>query len=80
MSTIQKWGNSLAVRIPSAVARRAELRAGTEVEVVARKDAIIVKPASRRQYKLRDLLKAMKPGRLHGETDFGPDVGREITD
>ena len=80
MPTIQKWGNSLAVRIPSVTAKQAEVTAGTPVEIVAQDGAIVVRPKKRRKYRLRELLKNCKPRQLHGEVDFGPDVGREVLD
>ena len=80
MATIQKWGNSLAVRIPAALADRVKIGAGTPVEVTAENGAILVKPSGRRKYRLKELLKDCKPGQLHGEMDIGPDVGREVID
>ena len=80
MPNIQKWGNSLAVRIPMATAQKVNVKEGTPVEVVARNGAIVVLPKKRPKYRLRDLLKYCKPQHLHGETDFGPDVGREVLD
>jgi antitoxin MazE len=78
MSSIQKWGNSLAVRIPVATAKQVRVTEGTPVEIVAEEGAIVVRPKKRRKYRLKDLLKNCKPEHLHGETDFGPDVGREV--
>ena len=80
MPNIQKWGNSLAVRIPMVAAQSVNVREGTPVEVVARNGTIVVVPRKRPKYRLRDLLKNCKPNHLHGETDFGPDVGREVLD
>ena len=80
MSSIQKWGNSLAVRIPMTTAKQVHLTAGTPVDVVAHDGAIVVRPKKQRKYRLKDLLRNCKPEHLHGETDFGPDVGREVLD
>ena len=80
MSKIQKWGNSLAVRIPGAMAKQIEVSAGTPVEVRVERDAIVVRPRKRRKYRLKDLLKNCKPHQLHGEVGFGRDVGREVVD
>jgi predicted RNase H-like HicB family nuclease len=35
-------------------------------------------PETRPKYRLNDLLKGCSPENLHGEVDFGPDVGREV--
>jgi antitoxin MazE len=80
MSTVQKWGNSLAVRIPANLANQVELQEGSEVEVLAEDGAIMVIPKAKRTYQLDELLKNCKPSQLHGETDWGSDVGREVID
>ena len=77
MYAIQKWGNSLAVRIPQATAKQLDVTAGTPVEIVAKDGAIVVRPR-RRKYRLKELLKNCKRRHLHGELDFGSEVGREV--
>ena len=78
MPAIQRWGNSLAVRIPAALASELAVVEGTQIEVAARDGELIVRPVTRRKFKLKELLVNCKPSQLHGETDFGPDVGREV--
>ncbi|MBC8115398.1 MAG: AbrB/MazE/SpoVT family DNA-binding domain-containing protein [Candidatus Saccharimonas sp.] len=78
MPAIQRWGNSLAVRIPALVASELAVVEGTPIEVVARDGELVVRPVTRRKFKLKELLVNCKPSQLHGETDFGPDVGREV--
>ena len=78
MPAIQRWGNSLAVRIPAAVASALAVVEGTPIEVAARDGELIVRPVTRRKFRLKELLVNCKPSQLHGETDFGPDVGREV--
>lgn len=80
MASIQKWGNSLAVRIPASTASQVDVTEGTPVDVVAENGAIVVRPKSRPKYRLQELLRNCKPYQLHGESDFGPDVGREVLD
>ena len=80
MATIQQWGNSLAVRIPAALAQQLQLESGTPVEIQPKNGTLVVKPKKPVKYRLGELLKDCKPSQLHGETDFGPDVGREILD
>lgn len=78
MSTVHKWGNSLAVRIPSVLAGQLELGDGAEVELSVRNGELVVRPVRPQKLSLRDLLKNCKPSQLHVETDFGEDVGREV--
>lgn len=78
MATIQKWGNSLAIRIPVGLADQLQVTEGSAVEMDLREGELIVRPVRRLKVKLSDLLKDCKPSQLHGEIDFGKDVGREV--
>lgn len=78
MSTIQKWGNSLAIRIPQVIAGQLSVEEGAAVELVVRGGELVVRPIRPRKMSLGDLLKNCRPSQLHGETDFGADVGREV--
>jgi antitoxin MazE len=80
MATVQKWGNSLAIRIPLALAGQLKISDGTDVELAVRDGELVVRPLLGPSLSLKELLKNCKPGQLHGETDFGPDVGREVTE
>lgn len=77
MSTVQRWGNSLAVRIPAVLAGQLDVKDGAQVELTVRNGELVVRPVKAEKLSLRDLLKNCKPSQLHGETDFGEDVGRE---
>ena len=59
-ATIQKWGNSLALRIPQAVARDTHLQNGSVVNLAVRKGAVIIEPVKKAKYRLDDLLKACR--------------------
>jgi len=74
-ATIQKWGNSLGIRIPKVIAADLELENGSEVELFEESNRIIIKPQNRHQ--LRDLLSAINDKNLHGEIETGDPVGRE---
>lgn len=80
MSTIQKWGNSLAIRIPQALAGQLEVEAGATVELQVREGELVVRPVRSKKLSLGELLKNCRPSQLHGETDFGADVGREVVE
>jgi len=80
MATIQKWGNSLAVRIPAGLATQVDLHEGTPVDVVADQGTIVLIPRFTKKYHLDDLLQNCKPSQLHGEVDWGEDLGREVLD
>lgn len=80
MATVQKWGNSLAIRIPQPLAGQLQVMEGSSVNLEVRDGELIVRPADGNPLSLNELLKNCKPSQLHGETDFGPDVGREVLD
>ena len=74
--TIQKWGNSLGLRIPKAVAAKANLTEGAEVEIVARRNGIVVRAVE--VPSLQELLSQIKPGSIPPVADWGKPVGREV--
>ena len=74
MSTVQMWGNSLAIRIPTALAGQLRLTDGSTVDLEVREGELVVRPCDRLNLRLKDLLKNCKPSQLHGETDFGPET------
>ena len=75
---IQKWGNSLAVRIPKAFAVEVGLEKDREVELSVEKGRLVVVSPATPSYTLEELLAGVRPSNLHGETDWGPPVGKEI--
>ncbi len=74
---IQKWGNSLGLRIPKSVAEDAGVEAGSEVDLTVEDGQLIVTPLRRPKYRLRDLLRKVTPSNLHEGIDTGGPVGRE---
>jgi len=75
---VQRWGNSLAVRIPAGVARSARFRVGQPVEVSAQDSSILVKALGEPTLTLAQKLAAFDPVRHGGEAmDYGP-VGNEL--
>ncbi|MEY2394850.1 MAG: antitoxin MazE [Acidobacteriaceae bacterium] len=76
---IAKWGNSLAVRIPKAVAEQARLQEGDAILIEVLEGHIEVRPAERIPT-LEELVAQITPESRHGETDWGTDVGKEIVE
>jgi len=72
---IQKWGNSLGIRIPRTLAQKVGLAEGTPVEIILEKQSIVIRP---RRYSLETLLSGVTPENLHREVDTGKPVGREV--
>jgi antitoxin MazE len=78
VTKVQRWGNSLGLRIPRAIAEEAEVRAGSPVEISIENGSLIVRPLTAPKYELAELLAKVKPRNLHREVQTGPGVGREI--
>ncbi len=74
---IQKWGNSLALRIPLAVAKQIHVQEGDPVVLKVGASGLTVKAVPKR-LKLDDLLDKITPENLHPATEWGADVGREV--
>ena len=74
---IQKWGNSLAVRIPKALAELVELSGGREVELSVEDGKMIVQPARKRRYTLDELVAGITEENRHEEIGTGPRLGNE---
>jgi antitoxin MazE len=73
--TLQKWGNSVGVRLPKTMLEQVGLSEGAQVDVLVEGDHLVIR---RQRLKLVDLLAACKPENRPDPIDFGPPVGREI--
>lgn len=75
---IQKWGNSLALRIPKAFADDAALREDSPIELSLVDGRLIIEAIALEPLSLDELLQGVTDQNLHGEWDTGPAVGREV--
>lgn len=73
--TINKWGNSLGVRIPGAVAKEAGIGLGTSVHITAVKGRIVLEPI---RYDLKSLVGGISSDNRHDAIAVGTPVGNEI--
>jgi antitoxin MazE len=76
-TTIQKWGNSLAVRIPKAFVKEAQVAYGTQVNLFLDDGKIVIDPKPEPEYRLEALLQGVTRQNLHGEVETGDAVGQE---
>ena len=77
-TTVQKWGNSLALRIPKVLAQQARVKKGTFVNLTLQRGRMIVAPLREEQITLKKLLTKVTSENRHRETDWGRPVGKEI--
>jgi antitoxin MazE len=76
-TTVSKWGNSLAVRIPQRIAKQARISEGDLVDLALQLDGSIVLRATRPRYELSELVSKITAKNRHGETGWGAPVGKE---
>ena len=75
---VQKWGNSLAVRIPKSFASQSHLAQNSVVEMSLQDGKIVLLPVAAPEATLAELLEDVTAKNRHGETQTGNSVGREV--
>lgn len=75
---VQKWGDSLALRIPKSFAEEAGLHADAAVELSLVEGRLVVQPITPQPLTLQELLRGITDENLPGEWDTGPAVGKEV--
>jgi len=65
--TVQKWGNSLAVRIPAPIARSAHFQLGTVVDLTVLEDGVFIQPSGSIKLTLEQRLELFDPKQHGGE-------------
>ena len=75
---VQKWGNSLALRIPKSFAAEVGLNPNSSVEMSLRDGKLVVAASDKPKFTLRQLLAQVTEENLHHEVDTGPAVGGEV--
>ncbi len=75
---IQKWGNSLAVRIPKSFASEVQLADKDDIELSIEKSNLVIKPLKKDKYKFDELVSKINESNIHYEVDFGKSEGKEI--
>ena len=75
---IQKWGNSLALRIPKSFALNVNIKQNELVDLSIDRGKIIITPIAQKEYSLEELLEGVSENNLHSEFDTGAPAGKEI--
>jgi antitoxin MazE len=73
-TTIQKWGNSLGVRIPSHIAKDLSLESGSPVEILEEETRIVILPKTKKR--LKDIIALITNDNIHQEA-FDRRAGNE---
>lgn len=74
-TTVQLWGNSLAIRIPKSFAMSIGIGSGREVDLSLEKDSLRIQPT---EHALETMLAKINAKNLHRETEVTEISGREI--
>ena len=77
VTKIQKWGNSLGVRIPKALAEDARVKEGMAVDIRQSDRGLLLTPVRSKDFSLDELLKKVTKKNLHTEMDTGAPQGSE---
>ena len=75
---VQKWGNSLGLRIPRRLGEQIGLDAGNAVSLSAKNGELVVMPAVPTCLSLDELLAAVSDSNLHSSVETRSGVGAEI--
>jgi antitoxin MazE len=75
-ATVQKWGNSLGIRIPNLIVREFSLKNGSIVNINDNGNEIIIKPV--KKSRLSEMLDKINDQNLHQEIETTGPVGKEI--
>jgi antitoxin MazE len=74
---IQKWGNSLALRIPRPFAEETSLTENAAVDLSVRGGKLVVVPVREEELSLDELVAQITPENRHEEVGTGEAVGNE---
>jgi len=80
-TTIQKWGNSQAVRLPKPILESLFLRENDQVEIIAENDSIVIKKTTRKRRASKSLEERFANSNVDhtfSEYDWGEPVGKEV--
>jgi len=74
---VQRWGNSLAIRIPRTYAADTHLEENMTVDMSLENGHLIITPVHAPSWSLEELLAGITPENIHTEINTGPSLGNE---
>jgi antitoxin MazE len=75
-AVIQKWGNSLGIRIPHVIVKNRALKNGSFVEIKDTERGMLIMP--KQKHTLAEMLHKITDENIHQEIETGEAVGKEI--
>ena len=76
-AVIRKWGNSPALRLPTAVLKEAGYQLEQKVELIVSRGCIVIQPSQKIEFDLNELINGISARNSHEEVSFGAPVGKE---
>ena len=73
-TVVQKWGNSLGIRIPAIYAKEFGLKNGSSGEILEEEGKLVIKP---KRNSLNDLLMQITEENMHEAVETGNSLGKE---
>jgi antitoxin MazE len=77
-TTIKKWGNSAAVRIPTSVMQAMHLDLDDAVDVREEAGRLVIEKVQQETYDVNDLIRRITRKNRHETVDFGSPAGKEV--
>lgn len=77
---MQKWGNSLAVRVPKAIVEDAKLAVGDQLEIEVDAQGVVRLQRLSEVPSLAQLVARITPENRYAELDWGPETTREAVE
>lgn len=74
---IRKWGNSPALRLPTAALKEAGYQLEQKVNLIVSRGRILIEPSEKVEYDLDSLVRGITASNAHSEVSFGKPVGQE---
>ena len=74
---IRNWGNSPALRLPTAVLKEAGYQLEQKVELIVSRGRIVIQPSEKVEYDLNEMISGINAANSHGEVSFGAPIGKE---
>ncbi len=75
---VQKWGNSMALRIPKSFANQTSIKLGSLVDLSIESGKLIIEPIQQEEYDLKTLMSEVRESNLHKEHLYDKPTGKEI--
>ena len=76
-AVIRKWGNSPALRLPTAALKEAGYQLEQKVSLIVSRGRILIEPSEKVDYDLDALVRGITASNAHSEFSFGKPVGQE---